>query len=304
VVRLPGSICDMGEPMKVRVREGCRGGQEQFKWNSLREQEFKDRECYLGQSTKVGMMGKFGHYYKHDWYAKKRDSAESIESEMDAVKAYEHELMQEALGLKPKKLILSRRQLSVEDLEEFLKKEKSQGGTRDGMGSQAQKIRAEAVRKEAVEEVEEDRGNMFGEASTKGLGFAPHRTTRLEEFKVKALGVTSELEGTRSAKGVICAKYKPELVLGGQKTDVKQESECASGRSCDRGVDKKEKKKNRNPEKSEKYRKKRNSNIERATRKADRAIRRADRAERAVQRICVERKRRTSISCSRSSSSS
>ena len=141
----------------------------------------------------------------------------------------------------------------MEDLEEFLKKEKSQGGTRDGMGSQAQKIRAEAVRKEAVEEVEEDRGNLFGEASTKGLGFAPHRTTRLEEFKVKALRV-SELEGTRSAKEVICAKYKPELVLGGQKTDVKQESECASGRSCDRGVDKKGKKKNRNPEKSEKYR--------------------------------------------------
>ena len=72
------------------------------------------------------------------------------------------------------------------------------------------------------------------------------------------------MEGTRSAKEVIYAKYKPELVLGGQKTDVKQESECASGRSCDRGVDKKEKKKNRNPEKSEKCRKKRNSNIERA----------------------------------------
>ena len=140
------------------------GGQEQFKWNSLRDQEFKDRECYLGQSTKVGMMGKFGHCYKHDWYTKKRDSAESIESEMDVVKAYEHELMQEALGLKTKKLILSRRQLSVEDLEEFLKKEKSQGGTRVGMGSQAQKIRAEAVRKEAVEEVEEDKGNLFGEA--------------------------------------------------------------------------------------------------------------------------------------------
>ena len=132
---LLGSIFDMGEPLKVRVREGCRGGQEQFKWNSLREQEFKDRECYLRQWTKVGMMGKFGYYCKHDWYAKKRDSAESRESEMDAVKAYEHELMQEALGLKPKNLILSRRQLSVEDLDEFLKKEKSQGGTRDGMGS-------------------------------------------------------------------------------------------------------------------------------------------------------------------------
>ena len=62
----------MGEPLKVRVREGCRGGQEQFKWNSLRDEEFKDRECYLGQSTKVVMMGKFGHYYKHDWYAQKK----------------------------------------------------------------------------------------------------------------------------------------------------------------------------------------------------------------------------------------
>jgi len=95
--------------VRMYTREGCRGGREQFKWDSLKEQDFKDREQYLGISQKVGLMGKFGRYYVHDWYAKTRETATSISEEKDAVKAYEEELMQEALGNKPKKLLLARK---------------------------------------------------------------------------------------------------------------------------------------------------------------------------------------------------
>merc|ERR1719335_1638417 len=109
--------------MRMKVRDGCRGGSEQFTWNSIKDQEFKDREQYLGVSTKVGLMGKFGKYYVHDWYNRKRDTTESIESERSAVKAYEDELMQEALGLKPKKLLLAKKQMSEEEIKEYLKPE-------------------------------------------------------------------------------------------------------------------------------------------------------------------------------------
>ncbi|CAJ1330745.1 unnamed protein product, partial [Effrenium voratum] len=82
--------------VKVRIKDGCRGGREQFQWRSIKEQEFKDRESYLGQSMKVGQMSKFGKYYMHDWFARKRDTTASIAEERNSVQAYEEELMQEA----------------------------------------------------------------------------------------------------------------------------------------------------------------------------------------------------------------
>mmetsp|Transcript_56134 Transcript_56134/g.174047 ORF Transcript_56134/g.174047 Transcript_56134/m.174047 type:complete len:289 (-) Transcript_56134:309-1175(-) len=122
----------MADTLKVRIRDGCRGGSEHFKWNSIKDQEFKDREQYLGASTKVGMMTKFARYYVHDWYAKKRETVESIDSERNAVQAYEEELMQEALGIKPKKLLLSKRQLTEDEMKDLLRREDDKGSDKKG----------------------------------------------------------------------------------------------------------------------------------------------------------------------------
>lgn len=182
--------------VKVRIRDGCRGGQEQFKWkDQWAAQDFKDREQYLGGTTKMGMMGKFGRYYLHDWYHKKREGVTAIDDEMDAVKAYEEELMQEALGLKPKKLLLAKKQMDEQELKEFLSKDKPEGRRgRDQMGPQSK-----IVNNEFGEQVTEDDyvGKAYLESTIKGLGFASHRTAKLEEYKAQALGTEAKLEGCK-----------------------------------------------------------------------------------------------------------
>mmetsp|Transcript_19441 Transcript_19441/g.45243 ORF Transcript_19441/g.45243 Transcript_19441/m.45243 type:complete len:341 (+) Transcript_19441:73-1095(+) len=213
--------------LRVRIRDGCRGGKEQFTWSSIKDQEFKDREQYLGASTKVGLMGKFGRYYVHDWYAKKRDTAESIADEQETVQAYEEELMQEALGMKPKKLLLSKRQLTPEEFEEFVQRDKAKSkeqvsdGKRGLIGKQK---RLETNQYGEEQEAEEERGNMMGER-TAGLGFAAHRSAKLEAMKAETLGTKGELQGSKSRMESIMAKYKPDGVKDEVKQEVKEEED-------------------------------------------------------------------------------
>jgi len=176
------------------TREGCRGGQEQFKWKDIKEQDFKDREQYLGASTKVGTMAKFGRYYVHDWYAKKRDTASSIAEEREDVQKFEEQLMQEALGLKPKKLLLAKKQLSEEEIKEILKKDSEKNADKQGremMGPQ----KGDTICDANGEEVEAS--ILLSDAGVKGLGFAAHRNAKLEKYKEEILGTESKLEGIK-----------------------------------------------------------------------------------------------------------
>ncbi|KAF4678323.1 hypothetical protein FOL47_000052 [Perkinsus chesapeaki] len=89
-------------------REGVRGGLEQFKWDDIKNISYKDREQYLGYSTRLGQLGKFGRWNRNDWWRKERRGAKQIEDERTSVQQYENEIMLEALGQKPKRLLLMR----------------------------------------------------------------------------------------------------------------------------------------------------------------------------------------------------
>jgi len=208
----------------VKIKDGCRGGREQFTWTSIKEQEYKDRESYLGQSMKVGQMGKFGKYYMHDWYARKRDTTASIAEERGAVQAYEEELMQEALGLKPKKLLLAKKQMNEEELKEFLKSKKEDNG-REAMGPQKK-----VMRNELGEEVVTSNEDMLAEAvrdgTLKGLGFASHRDAKLERIKAQTLGTESELKGLKELPK---APIKGEVMKIEVKSEVKMEPGADAG---------------------------------------------------------------------------
>ena len=112
------------------VRGGTRGGREEFKWDALKGQSKKDRESYLGYTTKIGTPGQFGIWRKTDWWSNERGNAKPISEEMAAVKAYEEELFQEALGLKPKKFLATGGKLSPDQMAEMLKKETPQEPTK------------------------------------------------------------------------------------------------------------------------------------------------------------------------------
>jgi hypothetical protein len=50
-----------------KLRAGTRGGWDRFNWNDVRHMTFKDRNCYLGYSTKIGFLDKGGKWKKSGW---------------------------------------------------------------------------------------------------------------------------------------------------------------------------------------------------------------------------------------------
>lgn len=50
------------------IKGGTRGGRDQFQWESLRSMGLKERESYLGISSKIGYLDKGGKWRKGDWY--------------------------------------------------------------------------------------------------------------------------------------------------------------------------------------------------------------------------------------------
>mmetsp|Transcript_18648 Transcript_18648/g.46556 ORF Transcript_18648/g.46556 Transcript_18648/m.46556 type:complete len:374 (-) Transcript_18648:249-1370(-) len=157
-----------------RIREGARGGQEQFQWDSVKGMSWKDREVYLGASQKVGTMGRYGNFSRSDWWRHERGSGTTKQQEQQAIREFEDELMQEALGQKPKKLLLSKQQLTAREMQMALAKDDpDQAGAEDDSGANIE--------------------------SAKGLGFAVHRSADLEAKKARLYGMNDEYEGTGEA---------------------------------------------------------------------------------------------------------
>ncbi len=44
---------------------------------------YKDRECYLGASSKVGFLDKGGKWRRKDWYAQSKDKEEAATREQE-----------------------------------------------------------------------------------------------------------------------------------------------------------------------------------------------------------------------------
>ena len=63
---------------------------------------YKDRECYLGASSKLGFLDKGGKWRHRDWYAQKKDvdAVKSREDELKQIKLEERAMMNFRLGIK------------------------------------------------------------------------------------------------------------------------------------------------------------------------------------------------------------
>ena len=51
------------------IRDGNRGGRDLFSWEDVRLVSYKDREMYLGHTSKLGFLDKGGKWRKRDWWA-------------------------------------------------------------------------------------------------------------------------------------------------------------------------------------------------------------------------------------------
>ena len=88
--------------MHYQSRGGVRGGQDQFKWDNVKLMSYKDRECYLGASSKVGFLDKGGKWRRRDWYAQSKDpkaAAQDRKEELALIKLEEKAMMNFRLGI-------------------------------------------------------------------------------------------------------------------------------------------------------------------------------------------------------------
>jgi len=74
-----------------------KGGTKEFNWSNVRQASYKDRECYLGYSTKVGYLDKGGKWKKRDWWTKLEKTEDSNVDEVAAEKLRDEKRMRIAL---------------------------------------------------------------------------------------------------------------------------------------------------------------------------------------------------------------
>jgi hypothetical protein len=85
----------------VPIRPGNRGGWSLFEWEKVREMPYRDREMYLGNSAKIGILDKGGKWRKKDWYLHRNnlESGETLSSLREEAMKRDQQRMNAALGL-------------------------------------------------------------------------------------------------------------------------------------------------------------------------------------------------------------
>merc|ERR1719336_59670 len=97
-------------------------------------------------------------------------------------------------------MMLSKKQFTDEEMKEFLKRDEQKNNDKKGhevMGPQ-KKVVTNELGEQVSTTNEEYVGEAAREAPVKGLGFASHRTAKLEAIKAQTLGTQAQLQGSSS----------------------------------------------------------------------------------------------------------
>lgn len=79
--------------------DATKGGNTQFNWNSVKDMSYKDRECFLGYTTKIGVLDKGGKWKKRDWWGTLDDGQGPSADEIKRAKEEDARRIRVGLGL-------------------------------------------------------------------------------------------------------------------------------------------------------------------------------------------------------------
>lgn len=112
--------------ISVPIRKGNRGGKDQFNWEEVKGDKYK--ECYLGYSLNTARPTFNMPRPNAGWYAKKEEGGAV---DLAAIKEEEERLMAEALGLAPRRSHIPQKPLEKADLDNLTKRGATERGNFD-----------------------------------------------------------------------------------------------------------------------------------------------------------------------------
>jgi hypothetical protein len=121
------------EPPKPQVKPTMKGGTADFNWEDVRYMNYKDRECYLGYTVKIGFLDKGGKWKKKDWWTRNNENGDIDEAKQELLleKEKDEKRMRIALGLEQPEEEFMLPQLSGNEAREITKKMKQESFEED-----------------------------------------------------------------------------------------------------------------------------------------------------------------------------
>ena len=171
------------ENPKEPVKASMKGGTADFNWEDVRYMNYKDRECYLGYTVKIGFLDKGGKWKKKDWWTNKTALADGVEineqdelkKELVGEKELDEKRMRIALGLEqPEEEYALPMQSSI-DAREITKKIKQEAQEEEGNPDYYEKIAGIGF-------------NSLAEDQAKKKAAKPTKQEMLNHYKLEGYG--------------------------------------------------------------------------------------------------------------------
>lgn len=130
VVRLEDETAALRPQAKPKAADAfgdaSKGGNQQYNWNLVKDLSYKDRECFLGYTTKIGVLDKGGKWKKRDWWTTLSGEDGPSPEEIKKVKEEDERRIRIGLGLEVDTKNVEMPTMDAEKVKEMTKQMKEQ----------------------------------------------------------------------------------------------------------------------------------------------------------------------------------